>query len=50
MKALPKPKRTATKPPVFKFYKLSAPDAKPLIELGLEFAITIAIKKAGGNR
>ena len=50
MKALPKPKRTATKPPVFKFFKLSAPDAKPLTELGLEFAITIAIKKAGGNR
>jgi hypothetical protein len=50
MKALPKPKRTAAKPPVFKFYKLSAPDAKPLSELGLEFAITIAIKKDGGAR
>jgi hypothetical protein len=50
MKALPKPKRTATKPPVFKFFKLSAPNSKPLTELGLEFAITIAIKKAGGNR
>ena len=50
MKPTTKPKRTAAKPPVFKFYKLSAPDAKPLTELGLEFAITIAIKKAGGNR
>ena len=50
MKSTTKPKRTAAKPPVFKFYKLSAPDAKPLTEMGLEFAITIAIKKAGGNR
>ena len=50
MKAPTKPKRAATKPPVFKFYQLTAPDAKPLTELGLEFAITIAIKKAGGNR
>ena len=48
MKPLPKPKRTATKPPVFKFFKLSAPDAKPLTELGLEIAISIAVKRAGG--
>lgn len=49
MKALPKPKRGA-KPPVFKFYQLTAPHSKPLAEHGLEVAITIAIKKAGGAR
>ena len=48
MKALPKPKRTTTKPPVFKFYQLTAPNSKPLTELGLEIAITIAVKRAGG--
>ena len=48
MKALPKPKRTAAKPRLFKFYQLTAPDSKPLSELGLEVAITIAIKRAGG--
>ena len=48
MKPTTKPKRTAAKPPVFKFYKLSAPDAKPLTELGLEIAISIAVKRAGG--
>lgn len=50
MKALPKTKRTAAKAPVFKFYQLTAPHSKPLSELGLEIAISIAIKKAGGNR
>jgi hypothetical protein len=48
MKALPKPKRTAAKPRLFRFYQLSAPDAKPLTELGLEIAISIAVKRAGG--
>jgi hypothetical protein len=48
MKALPKPKRTAPKTPVFKFFQLTAPNTKPLAELGLEVAITIAIKRAGG--
>ena len=50
MKPTTKPKRTAAKPPVFKFYQLTAPHSKPLAELGLEVAITIAIKRAGGNR
>ena len=50
MKPIPKPKRTATKPPVFKFYQLTAPNSKPLAELGLEVAITIAIKRAGGAK
>ena len=50
MKPTTKPKRTATKPPVFKFYQLTAPNSKPLTELGLEIAITIAVKRAGGNR
>ena len=50
MKPTTKPKRTGAKPPVFKFYKLSTPDAKPLAELGLEVAISIAIKRAGGAR
>ena len=50
MKAPTKPKRAATKPPVFKFYQLTAPNSKPLSELGLEIAISIAIKRAGGNR
>jgi hypothetical protein len=50
MKPLPKPKRTAAKPRLFKFYQLTAPHSKPLSELGLEIAISIAIKKAGGNR
>jgi hypothetical protein len=48
MKALPKPKRTAAKPRVFKLYQLTAPNSKPLTELGLEIAITIAVQKAGG--
>ena len=48
MKAPTKPKRTAAKPPVFKFYQLTAPNSKPLAELGLEIAITIAVKRAGG--
>ncbi len=48
MKALPKPKRTAAKSPVFKFFQLTAPHSKPLSELGLEIAITIAVQKAGG--
>ena len=50
MKPIPKPKRTAAKPPVFKFYQLTTPNSKPLSELGLEVAITIAVKRAGGNR
>ena len=50
MKAPTKPKRAATKPPVFKFYQLTAPNSKPLAEHGLEVAISIAIKKAGGAR
>jgi len=48
MKPITKTKRTAAKPPVFKFYQLTAPNSKPLSELGLEVAITIAIKRAGG--
>ena len=47
MKPTTKPKR---KPPIFKFYELTAPNSKPLAELGLEIAISIAIKKAGGAR
>ena len=50
MKAPTKPKRTAAKPPVFKFYQLTAPNSKPLAELALEIAISIAVKRAGGNR
>ena len=50
MKPTTRPKRRAAKPPVFKFYKLSTPDAKPLSELGLEIAISIAVKRAGGAR
>jgi hypothetical protein len=48
MKPTTKPKRTAAKPRLFRFYQLTAPDSKPLSELGLEVAITIAIKRAGG--
>ena len=48
MKPTTKPKRAATKAPVFKFFQLTAPNTKPLAELGLEVAITIAIKRAGG--
>ena len=48
MKPTTKPKRTAAKPRLFKFYQLTAPNSKPLTELGLEVAITIAIKHAGG--
>jgi hypothetical protein len=48
MKPTTKRKRPPAKPPLFKFYSLAAPDAKPLAELGLEVAISIAIKRAGG--
>ena len=48
MKPTTKPKRAATKAPVFKFYQLTAPHSKPLSELGLEIAISIAVKRAGG--
>jgi hypothetical protein len=48
MKPTTKPKRTAAKTPVFKFFQLTAPHSKPLSELGLEIAISIAVKRAGG--
>jgi hypothetical protein len=48
MKPTTTTKRKAPKPPVFKLYQLTAPNSKPLTELGLEVAITIAIKHAGG--
>jgi hypothetical protein len=49
MKPTTKPKRSAAKPPVCKFYQLTAPNSKPLTDLGLEVAITIAVKRAGGG-